>query len=481
MSGGLSASDVNASIPLQAGVGVTPAANPLQSIGQFADLKNSLNQLKMFPGQQQLQQQAVTSGGLGIQSQKADLAQQFRQQGYNGLVSLLAKPSGTITHHDLTGALGGLEASGISTQPIISDILQEDPLGDGPEFDTRLRGLISTNAQTSSAQAVAEVTPTQGTIDNGSAIQPVNIAPAGGANVGQVTPAGGDFAKTLSPEQLATPVQIGVVQSGSNKGAPIMGTMGQFLQMQSGGNAGGSASPSPGAFPSALVGPGGNAPPPPTAGSPGGPGVVTGLGPAQTTALQTQGSASADAFQQIASSGVAARSQNAILGNMLDDAGQFTTGPGLINDVRNFVNRYAAIGGLGLGKGETAANESFDKFANQIADAQGAGSDARLAVNQAANPSSHLSPQGVQLIIRQLQGNSDYLQARSQLAVSYPDQTDRAGFEALVGTSLDPRAFQFDRMTAPQRKTYVDSLSPTDKTAVQKAYNYAYAHGLLQQ
>lgn len=467
MSGGLSASDVNSSIPLQAGQGVQPVANPLQQAGQWMDLKNASNQLQLFPGQQQLQQQSIASGAVGVQEAQLAFLNHQRQTSYNALVPLLALPSGKITHADVTNLLGGVEANGGVTQPVIGDLLQEAPTGDGPDFDARIRALIGANSQTNPGQAVEEVTPGHGTIENGSAIQPVNIAPAGSANVGQVTPVGGAFAKTLTPSELATPVQIGVVQSGPSKGAPIMGTMAQFLQ-----STGGSGGP----LPSALVGPNG-APPSATQGA----GVVTGLSPAQTTAAQTQGTASADAFQQIAQAGVAAKSQNAILGNMLDDASQFTTGPSFVNDMRTFMTRYAAAPGFNLGTNATAANESFDKFANQLADAQGAGSDARMAVNQGANPSSHISPQGAQLILRQLQGNSDYMEARSQLAASYPDQTDRAGFEVKVGDNLDPRAFQFNRMTPQQRVTYVNSLSPDDRKAVQKAYNYAYQNNLLQQ
>ena len=124
-----------------------------------------------------------------------------------------------------------------------------------------------------------------------------------------------------------------------------------------------------------------------------------------------------------------------------------------------------------------AANESFDKFANQLADAQGAGSDARLAVNQGANPSSHLSPAGVDLIIRQLRGNADYLQAQGRLAANYPDQTNVRKFQTDLGDNLDPRVFQYARMTPEQKMAFYRSMP--NKAEFQKSYYWSQAHNLL--
>ncbi len=112
-----------------------------------------------------------------------------------------------------------------------------------------------------------------------------------------------------------------------------------------------------------------------------------------------------------------------------------------------------------------------------MANAQGAGSDARLNVNVAANPHQELSPQGVDLMVRQLQGNEDYLQARAKLAANY--QGSNKKFESEIGAKVDPRAFQYARMQPEQRRAYDKSLSDTDRKTVQGSYNYAHGLGLF--
>lgn len=197
--------------------------------------------------------------------------------------------------------------------------------------------------------------------------------------------------------------------------------------------------------------------------------------------MTARAGASAHAFQDYADQSVQARSQSAVLGNMLGDISSFTPGPEKLNEFQKTLQRYSPTiaNAFGVDPKSVAANESFDKLANQIAGAQGERSDARLAVAQNANPGSHLSQGGADLIIRQLQGNADYLQARGKLAADYPDQTDRAGFEKNVGANLDPRAFQFNRMTPEQKTDYVSHLSKADKTSVQSSYNYAFKNHLI--
>lgn len=186
----------------------------------------------------------------------------------------------------------------------------------------------------------------------------------------------------------------------------------------------------------------------------------------------------AQGFQAISDQAVQARSQGATLGNMLADTTQFTTGPlaGVKERIRNMAMQLGVKGDV---EAQTA-QESFTKLAAQLANSQGAGSDARLNVNVAANPHQELSPAGVDQMIRQLQGNADYLQARGKLGAAYGDQKNVKGFEQEIGAKLDPRAFQFARMTQPQRQTYVKGLSETDRKAVQNSYNFAYQQGLIQ-
>lgn len=313
---------------------------------------------------------------------------------------------------------------------------------------------------------------------------------------GAFTPAGGSMPNTLSPGEATAPTQIGTTADGR----PIMGTRTQFVGA-AGDAVPGAAPASPlgtGRIPPALRNPaapasaagapaagaaatggGAAATPAPAAAAPAVPpqGVVTGLGPAATAAAGATGTASAAAFNDIASQGAAARQQSATLGNMLGDVNQFTSGP--LSDRILKIGQLAQRFGLTGSTDGTTARESFNKLAAQLASQQGAGSDARLAVAEDANPHADLSPGGVDLMLRQLQGNADYLQARATVAANYPDKSDRNGFEAKVGQQLDPRAFQFSRMTVPQRQQYAGSLAPADRRAVRASYNAAVGMGLI--
>jgi len=159
--------------------------------------------------------------------------------------------------------------------------------------------------------------------------------------------------------------------------------------------------------------------------------------------------------------------QSALLGNMLADSASFVPGKDATS-VQAFQSRlqYWAPGlakAFGIEPSSLANKESFDKIAAQIANAQGAQSDKRLEVIEAATPHSEMTPAGIDKIIRQLQGNADYLQYRAKLAANYPRQYDYQGFQKDV-QQLDPRVFQLARMTKPQRDEYRSQLDPeTDK------------------
>ena len=203
-----------------------------------------------------------------------------------------------------------------------------------------------------------------------------------------------------------------------------------------------------------------------------------------TADAAARGAAAQAAFQKYSDEGVAAKSQDAILANMLAEADQFGTGFGQdkIKQAQAFLVRFTPevlARTFGADAKSLSANEGFDKLAAQIANAQGAGSDARLAVNQSANPSSSLSPDGIRLIVGQLRGNADYMQARATLAAKYPNKTNNTAFEQEVAKKLDPRVFQYMRLTEPQRVIYAKGISEADQPAFADAYVFAKEQGLL--
>lgn len=476
---------VDSSIALQAGQGVQQQNNPLQTASQYIGLQNALqqqqlypgqiqqqqNELSLFPGQKALQQQAVSGGALG-------LAQKTNQAAYSMLSPLLSDP--TMTHDKLTTALAGIEAAGIPTGGVIADFQKSLPGGDGPGFQKSFRTLVGARMLTSPDSQLAATVGTPSSMTNGQQIQPGSTGGVLSAQPGAFTPGGAPTQVYPSRGELLTQ-QPGIDPA---TGQPTAVPLATRATAQGAGSltgpAGAPTVPSPfgtGRLPAALLrNPSGAVSP----AEPGG-AVATGLSPAQHAALATQGVASANAFQNIADQGVQAKAQSAALGNMLADTTLFTPGQTDLNNVKAAITKYSptVAASIGATPESVAANESFDKLASQIALSQGAGTDSRLAVAGSANPSSHLSASGADQMIRTLQGNAAYLQARAQLASQFPDQSNRAAFESQVGSKLDPRAFQFSRLTAPQKVTFVKGLSPQDRTALQKSYNFAATNGLI--
>lgn len=220
-------------------------------------------------------------------------------------------------------------------------------------------------------------------------------------------------------------------------------------------------------------------PPTPTPAPPQGTGI-SGPTPAQraaATATEKGGELGPPQFQAEATASTKAQNQQAILGNMLSDTSQFFTGPqaGIVGKVRNLA---IGLGIPGANVEAQTAKESFTKLASQLADAQGAGSDARMNVNISANPHEELSAPGVDLILRQLQGNADYIRARGTLAAKYPNKADYPGFQESI-KELDPRVFQMARMTGEQRTTYWKSLDTEARKQLDAAGKKARELGVL--
>jgi len=279
----------------------------------------------------------------------------------------------------------------------------------------------------------------------------------------------------FTPQQLASPVDIVDPATGQKLTIPfgeMLRRQGVQLPQMPGAPDVGTGRPPP-----ALRNPAAVMPPPAAP-------VVTGLSPAQQAQQAAQGATANTDFRQEAQNSVQAQSQNAVLGNMLADTSQFVTGPG-IEGTKKFKQIMTAwspkiAGAIGVSPDSVAANESFDKLVNQIVTSQqGAQTDARMAVTEAATPHSGLTPGGVDMIIRQLQGNSDYLAARARLANAYPDKTNFAAFQQSIKDDLDPRAFQYQRMTIPQRRTYFESLDAGAKAKLKEAYGWAEKKGLI--
>ncbi len=447
------------------------------------------------------------------QSQALQQAQQTRgQQGQaqvnNLLAGFMTLPDSDMTLDGVKGVLDQGKATNSISPQDEQAVLNQIAATDGSPGAIRRIAMMHTVANLGGPEALAQVMGTLQTRNDGQTAQtglvtgPLNP----NATPGTFQP-GSSMPIYPSRADLMSRTNTGV----NGQGQPTQGPLGSVTPPGLTGPAG--AGMAPGGAPSPLgngrlpppsllnpnrtppatpAGGGGYAPPlPPDApAAPAGPAapavsptgvVAAGNAPGVEAAATANAAASQAAFHDISAQGVQARSQNAILGNMLGDTANFASGETNANNFKTALQRQAPgiAHAFGIDSSSVAANESFDKLANQIAGQQGAGSDARLAVAQHGNPSSTLSQGGVDSILRQLQGNADYLQARAKVAAAYPDQMNSAKFEAEVGSQLDPRAFQFDRMTPDQRRTYAQSLSPTDRSTVQRAYQEAGRRGVL--
>lgn len=240
------------------------------------------------------------------------------------------------------------------------------------------------------------------------------------------------------------------------------------------------------AFPQTLLNPNRPTPSAPSqpTGSTGSLGLVR--APADVARDQQTQVDSGKAFSSYIDAGRTARERSSVLGNLLTEAQGFSSGAGsdTIKKIGSLlISRFPDFAKVaGVDANSIGSREGFDKMVAQIQQAQGAGSDARLAVNQAGFPTSQISPAGLQLMLRQLQGNEDYTQARAKLAREEPNKGDISSFEGKASI-LDPRAFQYQRMTIPQRNDYMSNLKKSGDTnamkSIMKAYDFAEKNSLF--
>lgn len=448
-------------IALQAGQGVAAPPNPMDQLGRVVGIANAVGQNKLMGQALQTQQQALAATRLRVLGGIAATA--LSQSDPNNPDTLV---------HALHLGIDGAVKNGVIDQGTAQHLFEGIANTASPgELVGRVKQFALMGLEPNAA--LSRVYGENATMSNGQDVQPgVFRNPMFG---GGFTASGPAVPQFPSRSELAGRVPG---PAGAN-GEPTTVPLGTVTPPNLAGPAASPMGNGRGNLPPALRNPAN--PPAPAAAAPNGQ-VTTGLGPAQSAALSQTGGQSATRFQEIADAGTQALSQDAILSNMEAESDQFTTGIGAerFKKFSQAAVRFAPglARAFGVDEKSVAANESFDKLAAQIADAQGAKSDARLAVTQNANPSSSLSPEGVRLILRQLRGNADYLRARQTLAAQWPNRADHQGFEQ-EAKNLDPRAFQLLRMTPEQRTAYFTKLSPSDRDAIKRAWAWTQERGLV--
>lgn len=186
---------------------------------------------------------------------------------------------------------------------------------------------------------------------------------------------------------------------------------------------------------------------------------------------------SGEQFNAHAGAAAESRGRLATLSNMLNDTSQFTAGP--LAGIKGALRGIAIQLGIpGIDVEAQTARDSFNKLAAGITAQQGARSDKQLSISGVANPHETLSDASVDFILRQLQGNEDYVQTLARLAQQFPSKWNYPGFVDSV-RQMDPRVFQYERMTDPQKQTWFKAMAPRDQAAFQRAHKWAEDKGLI--
>jgi hypothetical protein len=501
---------VQSDIPLQAGRGVPQPENLLATAGQFANTANALNQLKLFPGAQQLQQGDISLQGQRIQAGAANLANQFYQQTSAGLLPLLAKPMGTITHSDLTSALAGIEYSGVVTQPWTSRFFAINRSGNGPQFDAAVRSIVQPGSQTDAGAALHTVIGAPTTVNTGQAIQPGLIVPPGLPGGGAFTPAGGAIQQYPSRTDLIN--QVGrpataqqAVELGVPIGTQLNETMLTRLQQQGAGALAGPAGASPG-----VTGVGGPVSPanpprltttPPAAAAPDTSGGVLLAPPPAPPPIATSHGAVVSGFSPAVAAEYAASTGQYNEDNKasssfqqrvfpLQQAAQALkntdTGPGAetVNQVKSFLlaqtpeslQKYLP----GVDPNKIANFDEAAKYLAQYAMNQpgAAQSDMHLGLAQTANASTHISNQAAQQVVMNALGLERMKQAAMlQFNQEHPEAGSSIIYQRWLNNkflpSQDPRGFSWDEQTQEQKQHATQGMTRQDKLRLLTSINLA--------
>lgn len=154
-------------------------------------------------------------------------------------------------------------------------------------------------------------------------------------------------------------------------------------------------------------------------------------------------------------------------------------------DVEKKLNQLSTrVAGFGvtMTPDQLKAAESFDKIANQISLNQSTmfhGSDAGLHTVVGANPSTSMSAYGREGVIDMLHGNQDaidrarniWLDARAKGAPASSYDT----FMNQLSQKLDPRVFQFNRLSRDNQQKFLGQMDPEDLGDFEKKYQDAIA------
>jgi len=500
MSGTVPGTGIDPAIALDAKPPAQP--NPLATIGQFAQAKNALNQLQMFPGRLEQQQIAIQQGQLANQGAQLHLHQQrlnyFGGLMVNELLGPDGKPTTGVAAKDIAKGLSTAVSDGMMPPKDAVTLLSSLPNG-GADPAANRQWLIQHYGANQAAsgqigQALATLGQTPSSINT----------PAGtytGGTAGPLTGAPGAFQpatmlpSTVAPSQAAAPE----TRVGPN-GQPVTAPAGTYMPPgvvppQAGGAGGGvvqlggpgaGAPPEPGApaVASAPLAPppsptnqprlAGDAPPPALPGAGGAPfaGMPVGTGPAlqASAAHYAAASEAANGYQQrvFPLEQAAAALQTASTG----------PGTGTIEHIKSFLVGQGVWPG---GPNKVASYDEAVKYLAQWAARQpgASGSDMRTELSQVANPSTKISNLAARDVVRNALGLERMQQAAIQ---AFPGGAQNAGqydqYQRTFATTHDPRGFVWNEVPYAERQKIISGMTRSQKMSLKASIDLAGQYDL---
>ncbi|MGO2958769.1 MAG: hypothetical protein ACTIDN_06995 [Acetobacter sp.] len=419
--------------------------------------------------------QAVTTGlaqqGQGIAN---DTSQLNLNQHRMGMIAGMLAPYANrenLTKQDLAPAYGSAIAHGIMTIDQANQSYASLPQ-DGEALRQQVRGLY--DAASGPENAYKDGYGTMQLVDVGGHLEWQNVGSAASGQGGVAQ--GAPISKTLSPSEATE-----LVNYTDDDGKPKIGTRSEVLRQNGrGGYLGNTAKPTvpldvmgDGRYPRGsqdFSGPGKSAQGAAAQGGDFSAGPAPGTIEAQQAAARA-GAAGANALLQAASK---RNDRLATLDNMETDLSKFSSGVGM-DRIRGIQSVFQTFG-IPWNESGVEAAQSFNKWAQQLANAQAqalGASDARLGAAEHANPNSRLQEGTNRLMIHQLKGNEDAINAKAQAwQASGLPASKHLQWEQTFNQNFDPRAYQFLRMTPAERVEQMDAM---EKAGTLHAFKVKYS------
>jgi transposase-like protein len=504
---------IDPSIPLRAGQGVQPMANPLVMANQIMQFKtgqqNLLNQQSTAAANGDMQQAIDPATGkldplkynqlLAADPRAARSMQASSQAGASNAQTTIANTGAlqqqAFQRFTVTGnALGSLLATGKPITPkdvtnVVGDLVAspDHPMNaqEGAQLIAQAHGMNPDQltqavraryafAQQSAAALAAQVAMA----NNGQQQVPVNTNPIAGP-VGQMQ--GNPVQNRLGPEALATQIP-----GQDANGQPITRALGSVLG-QEGASTGAPAQPSPQQLMAQATqmanqgGPGANAPQaqawlqqqmqargmnPEPAGA-----IANGPAPGVTQAAATTAQNSATQGNALTNDMVAIPQQRAALSQIAAEINSANPGP--LNE------QLTKIGGvltqLGYPSDQATGAQLMHKASalnaiSSVANNLGVPTDGKMQEVMAATPNATMTPEAAKAATGMLQGLLDYKQAKGTAWQQYQAQNGPTSFPQFLQewnkAVPNASAFQFQHLPQKEQQKYWQSLDKADKQSL---------------